>query len=227
MTNANSIRLVNVTVHSASGNATSVEVTVYDGDDEVASHTGQSDQPFVFKVSEPKLWSPDSPNLYNVTVRLGNDQVQSYTGFRTISKGKINGIVRPLLNGEFVFMFGPLDQGYWPDGLYTPPSLEAMVYDLKFLKDLGFNMVRKHIKIEPALFYQACDELGLLVIQDMPSMRPLQERTDSNCKKTRLLADDQQQTEFGLQLEVMVNQFRSYPSIVTWVSTCQTWALLF
>lgn len=214
---------VNVTVHSAEGNATSVEVTVYDGDDEVASHTGQSDQPFVFKVSEPKLWSPDSPNLYNVTVRLGNDQVQSYTGFRTISKGKIDGIVRPLLNGEFIFMFGPLDQGYWPDGLYTPPSLEAMVYDLKFLKDLGFNMVRKHIKIEPALFYQACDELGLLVIQDMPSMRPLQENTGSNCEKTRILADDDQQTEFGHQLEVMINQFRSYPSIATWVIYNEGW----
>ncbi|OJJ81764.1 putative hydrolase [Aspergillus glaucus CBS 516.65] len=214
---------VNVTVHSAEGNATSVEVTVYDNDDEVASHTGQSDEPFVFKVSEPKLWSPDSPNLYNVTVRLGNDQVQSYTGFRTISKGKIDGIVRPLLNGKFVFMFGPLDQGYWPDGLYTPPSLDAMVYDLKFLKDLGFNMVRKHIKVEPALFYQACDELGLLVIQDMPSMRPLQERTESDCKKTRLLADDRQQTEFGRQLEVMINQFRSYPSIATWVIYNEGW----
>lgn len=212
------IMTVNVTVYSATGNATSVEVTVYDGKDKAVSHTAKSDHPFVFNVDGPKLWSPDSPNLYNVTVRLGDDEVQSYTGFRTISKGKVDGIVRPLLNGEFVFMFGTLDQGYWPDGLYTPPTREAMVYDLKVLKSLGFNMVRKHIKIEPALFYRACDELGLLVIQDMPSMRPLQQRTESNCQKTRILADDTQQTEFGRQLELMVNQFKSYPSIATWVS---------
>lgn len=76
---------------------------------------------------------------------MGDEEVHSYVGFRTIAKGKVDGVVRPLLNGEFIFMFGTLDQGYWPDGLYTPPTREAMVYDLKFLKDLGFNMVRKHV----------------------------------------------------------------------------------
>lgn len=78
-------------------------------------------------------------------MRLGNDNVTSYTGFRTISTGVVNGIKRPLLNGEFIFMFGTLDQGYWPDGLHTPPSVEAMTYDLKILKRLGMNMVRKHV----------------------------------------------------------------------------------
>lgn len=81
-------------------------------------------------------------------MKLGNDKVQSYTGFRTISKGEVDGVVRPLLNGEFVFMFGTLDQGYWPDGLYTPPTKEAMVYDLEVLKKLGFNMVRKHVSCD-------------------------------------------------------------------------------
>lgn len=136
---------VNVTVHSSLGNGTSVEISVYDDDDEVASYTGLSDQPVVFNVSDPNLWTPDSPNLYNVTVRLGDDEIHSYTGFRTISKGTIDGIWRPLLNGEFIFIFGTLDQGYWPDGLFTPPNREAMVYDLQVLKDLGFNMVRKHV----------------------------------------------------------------------------------
>lgn len=137
-----------MTAHSVRGNADTIEVTVYDGDDEVASHSGKADQPVVFKVSDVKLWSPDSPNLYNVTVRLGDDEVHSYTGFRTFSKGKIDGVLRPLLNGEFIFMFGTLDQGYWPDGIYTPPNREAMVYDLELLKGLGFNMVRKHVSIK-------------------------------------------------------------------------------
>lgn len=83
--------------------------------------------------------------MYNLTVTLGKDKVSSYTGFRTVGRGTINGIERPLLNGEFTFVFGTLDQGYWPDGLHTPPTREAMVYDLKVLKDLGFNMVRKHV----------------------------------------------------------------------------------
>lgn len=113
----------------------------------VAHHRGRSDEPLHFTVSSPQLWSPDSPHLYNVTVRMGADHVRSYTGFRSISKAMIDGVVRPLVNGEFKFLFGPLDQGYWPDGLYTPPKWEAMVYDLKVLKKLGFNMVRKHVSV--------------------------------------------------------------------------------
>ncbi|THC93497.1 hypothetical protein EYZ11_007021 [Aspergillus tanneri] len=135
---------LNVTVHTATKNGTSVEVKVYDGHEEIGSGKHTSDQPFHFNMSNIKLWSPKSPKLYNVTVTMGTDTVESYIGFRTISKGTVDGVTRPLLNGQFVFMFGTLDQGYWPDGLYTPPTKDAMVYDLKFLKDLGFNMVRKH-----------------------------------------------------------------------------------
>jgi beta-galactosidase/beta-glucuronidase len=109
------------------------------------TYNGTSDVPFQFTVPLPKLWSPNSPNLYNLTVKMGMDVVNSYTGFRTISKGVVDGVVRPLLNGEFIFMFGTLDQGYWPDGIYTPPNREAMVYDLEVLKSLGFNMLRKHV----------------------------------------------------------------------------------
>jgi beta-galactosidase/beta-glucuronidase len=147
-------------VHSSTeGTSAQAEVTVHKDGKTVATHTGPTNKPFQFTVSSPKLWSPDSPNLYNVTVKLGKDKVESYTGFRTISRGKIDGIERPLLNGEFIFMFGTLDQGYWPDGLYTPPNLEAMVYDLKFLKKLGFNMVRKHVSIatsHPISFLFSC-----------------------------------------------------------------------
>ncbi|KAL2816023.1 glycoside hydrolase superfamily [Aspergillus cavernicola] len=200
---------VTVTVHSASGNATSVEVTVEEGDETIASETGTANSEFKFTVPDIQRWSPDSPSLYNVTVTLGDDQVRSYTGFRTISKGTVDGVVRPLVNGEFRFIFGTLDQGYWPDGLYTPPNREAMTYDLQLLKDLGFNMVRKHIKVEPALFYRACDELGLLVIQDMPSLA--------------VQPNAAQQLEFVRQLELLVNQLKNYPSIMSWVIYNEGW----
>lgn len=101
-----------------------------------------------FDVDSPKLWSPDSPNLYNITVNMDGDEIKSYTGFRTIAKGDVDGVERPVLNGEFIFQFGTLDQGFWPDGIYTPPNREAMTYDLKVLKKLGFNMVRKHVSLE-------------------------------------------------------------------------------
>ncbi|KAE8386037.1 glycoside hydrolase superfamily [Aspergillus alliaceus] len=214
---------VTVTVNSATKYGTAVKVKVYDGDKEVGSGEGNADETFDFIVDDVELWSPDSPKLYNVTVTMGDDEVHSYAGFRTISKGKVDGVLRPLLNGEFVFMFGTLDQGYWPDGLYTPPNREAMVYDLKFLKDLGFNMVRKHIKVEPALFYRACDEMGLLVIQDMPSPRPLQTQKDANCVATDIIPNESQQEEFARQLELLVNQSKSYPSIITWVIYNEGW----
>lgn len=136
--------------------------------------------------------------------------MNSYTGFRTLSTGEIDGVTRPLLNGEFIFQFGTLDQGFWPDGIYTPPNREAMVYDLKMLKDLGLNMLRKHIKVENALFYRACDELGLLLIQDMPSM-PL--RTP----------DADQQAEWERQLDILIQQHKNYPSIYTWVIYNEGW----
>ncbi|KAJ6036508.1 Glycoside hydrolase family 2 N-terminal [Penicillium herquei] len=215
---------VNITVHTSAANTTSSAlVVVKDGDHVVATHRGPTNQPFQFKVNSPSLWSPDSPKLYNITVTLGKDKVQSYTGFRTIAKGTVDGVVRPLLNGEFIFMFGTLDQGFWPDGIYTPPTKEAMVYDLEMLKRLGFNMVRKHIKVENDLFYRACDELGLLVIQDMPAMRPLQSKALPNCGSETLLPDEAQQAEFTRQLEVLINQHKSFPSIATWIIYNEGW----
>lgn len=138
---------VAVTVHTSGKSAKPVQVTITGSDgSNLASHNGTTDQEFSFTAESPKLWWPDSPTLYNLTVTLDSgDVVHSYTGFRTISKGKVENVTRPLLNGEFVFQFGTLDQGYWPDGLYTPPNREAMVSDVKLLKKFGFNMVRKHV----------------------------------------------------------------------------------
>lgn len=124
----------------------SVSISVIDDDGSViGSGQGPANEAFSFTVDSPKLWSPDSPTLYNLTVKVGSDEISSYTGFRTISKGIVNGVQRPLINGEFFFHFGTLDQGFWPDGIYTAPNREAMIYDLKYLKSLGMNMLRKHV----------------------------------------------------------------------------------
>ncbi|KAJ4264520.1 hypothetical protein NW762_005722 [Fusarium torreyae] len=206
---------VAVTVHTSQKSGSSAKVVIEGTNGaNLASHTGSTDKEFTFAAKSPKLWWPDSPTLYNITVTLDSgDEVHSYTGFRTISRGKVENVTRPLLNGEFVFQFGTLDQGFWPDGLHTPPNREAMVSDLKLLKNFGFNMVRKHIKYEPHLFYQACDELGLLVIQDMPSLPADDQRKP----------DEKEQAEFERQLEILVNQHKNYPSIVTWVIYNEGW----
>ncbi|KAF2835542.1 glycoside hydrolase family 2 protein [Patellaria atrata CBS 101060] len=210
--NANADGDVTVTVFSSSEdpNPVTVEIREKHSTDVLASEEGIAGSPIEFHVPHVDLWSPDSPTLYDVVVKLDEDKIHSYTGFRTYSKGEVDGIQRPLTNGEFIFQFGTLDQGYWPDGLYTPPSLEAMVFDLKVLKKLGFNMVRKHIKVETALFYKACDELGLFVIQDMPSLKP----TTPNAE---------QQVEFERQLELLINQQKHFPSISTWVIYNEGW----
>ncbi|KAF1969264.1 putative beta-galactosidase [Bimuria novae-zelandiae CBS 107.79] len=218
---------INVTIHTSS------QLTVADF---VLYETGSTDikaklqvpvnEAVEFPVDSIKLWSPDSPTLYNISVTLGNDTVQSYTGFRTVSRGVIDGVQRPLLNGEFIFWFGTLDQGYWPDGLHTPPSLEAMVFDIKALKEVGYNMVRKHIKVEPALFYQACDQLGLMLIQDMPALATSQvwvEEWPACPIKAPSLEQRTVQREFDRQLEILIEQHKSYPSIVTWVIYNEGW----
>ena len=119
-------------------------------------------------IPNPELWSPESPHLYDLTVEVGQDRVESYFGMRKFSIGKDSqGRTRLCLNNRPLFQFGLLDQGYWPDGLYTPPTDAAMRWDLEMVKSLGFNMLRKHVKVEPARYYYYCDKLGLIVWQDM------------------------------------------------------------
>ncbi|ODA79309.1 hypothetical protein RJ55_04902 [Drechmeria coniospora] len=191
-------------------NGAKVKYSIIDKDGlEVLSQSGYSDTELKTMVDSPKLWSPSSPTLYNITASMDDDHVHSYAGFRTISAGLVHGIQRPLLNGKFHLMIGTLDQGFWPDGVYTPPSREAMVYDLAILKSLGFNM----IKVEPDLFYQACDEIGLMVFQDMPSLPDDASR----------LPNPTQQQEFQRQLEMLINEHKGYPSIVTLVDAVTGW----
>lgn len=139
--------MVNGTISTANNGSTPVEITIKprgsDGDGSTYQVNSSGD--FSFQVDSPQLWTPGSPNLYDMSITVGDDEISSYVGFRTIGRGVVDGVERPLLNGEFVFWFGTLDQGYWPDGLYTPPTYEGMVYDIQVLKDLGYNMLRKHV----------------------------------------------------------------------------------
>ena len=139
-----------------------VTVKLLDKGQVVASAKGVQGKELRLSVQNPTLWSPSNPYLL--------DEVKSYTAFRKISsKRDAAGIMRMQLNNQDLFQFGPLDQGWWPDGLYTAPTDEALLFDIKKTKDWGFNMIRKHVKVEPARWYYHCDKEGILVWQDMPS----------------------------------------------------------
>ncbi|MFC1726812.1 glycoside hydrolase family 2 TIM barrel-domain containing protein, partial [candidate division KSB1 bacterium] len=168
----------------------------------------------VLKIENPRLWSPKSPYLYNLKILLKEsnqniDIIKSYFGMRKISLGKDEkGKTRIMLNNEFVFQLGPLDQGFWPDGIYTAPTDAALRYDIEVTKLLGFNMTRKHVKVEPDRWYYWCDRLGLLVWQDMPSAN----------NKT---PESKQQFEF--ELEQLIKTHRNHPSIIMWVVFNEGW----
>ena len=182
------------------------------------------------------LWTPETPELYDVTVTLGADTVKSYFAMRTVGTGRdAAGHPCLLLNGEPYFHHGVLDQGYWPDGLYTAPSDEALIYDIQLMKRLGFNMLRKHIKIEPMRWYYHCDRLGMLVWQDMPSgggrynlltiSSPLITGIHLKDSHYRLFArtDPDSRDSFRQELEEMIRQLQNCPCIVLWVPFNEGW----
>ncbi len=191
---------------------------------------GGGGQALELQVPDARLWSPEDPFLYDLEVTLSDptggrvDGVSSYAGMREVSLGKdANGHTAILLNGSPYFQFGPLDQGYWPDGLYTAPTAQAMVFDLEMTKKWGFNMLRKHVKVEPATFYHACDTLGLLVWQDMPSGY-MQNQTFVGPEDVQ---DADQPYAAAVQFEreykELIDQLYSVPSIVTWVPFNEGW----
>ena len=162
-------------------------------------------------VPNAKLWSPETPFLYDVEVTLNNgkqvvDNVSSYFGMRKISLGKAGGFTRMMLNNKPVFQMGPLDQGFWPDGLYTAPTDEALKFDIAATKQLGFNMTRKHIKVEPARWYYWADKLGLMVWQDMPSPNSYLGG-----------APPVDKAAFEKQLRNVIETHWNSPAIVSWV----------
>jgi regulation of enolase protein 1 (concanavalin A-like superfamily) len=172
-------------------------------------------------VPNARLWSPSDPFLYDLKVYLkdGNrivDEVASYFGMREIKLGKVDGITRPLLNGEFVFQMGPLDQGFWPDGIYTAPTDEALKFDIEAVKRLGMNTIRKHIKVEPARWYYWADKLGVLVWQDMPSLEDRQGNRGSDITQAT-------KTQWFKEYKEMVDQLRSVTSIIVWTVFNEGW----
>ena len=201
-----------------------IRATTKAGDRVLMSSSGPIGRPIEAKLEEPKLWSPDSPFLYDLKVELVRDGraldvVKSYFGMRKIALGKDeDGITRIMLNGEFLFQYGPLDQGWWPDGLYTAPSDEALRYDLEVLKELGCNMLRKHVKVEPRRFYHWCDKLGLLVWQDMPNGDRHIRGKDADLDRSKESAD-----QFELELQRVIDNLRNHPAIVVWVPFNEGW----
>ena len=223
----------NIAVTVAAENCTTgdlVEVKILDKGELVASATGLPGSPLRLCIAEPKLWSPDSPFLYDMEVSLRQggktvDKVDSYTAMRKIgTKRDKGGILRMTLNDKPLFHFGPLDQGWWPDGLFTAPTDEALLFDILKTKELGYNMIRKHVKVEPARWYYHCDREGILVWQDMPSgdmgnkweMHTYNGGTDKN--RTQKSKDN-----FSKEWKEIMDFCMSSPSVVAWVPFNEAW----
>jgi hypothetical protein len=171
-----------------------------------------------------KPWTPESPFLYGLEVRLKRgsevvDSVASYFGMRKIEVAKDDrGVNRIKLNGKPIFQVGPLDQGFWPDGLYTAPTDEALRYDVEITKQLGFNMTRKHVKVEPDRWYYWCDKLGLLVWQDMPSGDK-----SINPDQPDIVRSPESARQYDAELKAMIDGLQAHPSIVMWVVFNEGW----
>lgn len=206
-----------------------LRVTVTDGGAKVATEQG-STAGFTLTLDAPKLWTPDTPHLYGLEIELlddagsPTDRVVSYAGIRSVGKTRDeDGHLRFTLNGESIFHWGPLDQGWWPDGLLTPPSDAAMLYDIEYLKAGGFNMIRKHIKVEPRRYYYHCDRLGMLVWQDQPSGGVNPRWVFMSDKPEDADWPDEHHAQYMLELERMMDTLKNSPSIVVWVPFNEAW----
>lgn len=203
-----------VVVHSSA--KAKVTAVAYDGGKAIATVDANTGDTFYIPVENPKLWSPDEPFLYDLKLTIQTadgqvDEVKSYFGMRDVRLGKVNGVVRPLLNGKFVMQVGLLDQGYWPDGILTAPTEEALKYDMAYTKKAGYNLIRKHMKTEPQRFYYWADKMGLLVWQDMPCLW----YPDEDTTKYR--------TAFREEYKALIDQHYNSPSIIAWVPFNENW----
>jgi len=201
-------RVVRVSV-SAAGAATKAALTVLDGSRVVRRAEGPLDSPIELPIDSPHPWAPSDPFLYTLQVQVGRDDVQSYFGMRSISVGTDpSGARRLFLNGKPLFQLGLLDQGWWPDGLYTAPTDAALAFDIEKTRELGFNVIRKHVKVEPARWYYHADRLGMLVWQDMPSGNNQGADGEAN---------------FARELKSVIDTLRNHPAIVMWVPFNEGW----
>lgn len=209
--------------------ADAVRVTAYLDGKQVASEIGRLKQTSL-AIKNAKLWSPSSPTLYDLTIELLSDlrpcdSVQSYTGIRTVGKQKdAAGHLRFMLNDKEIFHLGPLDQGWYPDGLLTPASEAAMLFDIQYLKDSGFNMIRNHTKVRPRRYYYHCDRLGLMVWQDQVGARykgPKWTRMKENPEDGAW--EDEAHDQFMAELRELVDTLYNAPCIVMWIPFNETW----
>lgn len=207
-----------------------VEITLRDNGRTVAEARAAAGEPLRLTLPEMKLWTPDTPMLYDLETTLlrggkSVDRVGSYAAMRknSVVRGK-EGFLRLALNDRECFQFGPLDQGWWPDGLYTAPTDEALVYDIVKTKELGFNMIRKHVKVEPERWYWHCDRLGILVWQDMPNGGPSPEwqnnRYFNGAEAERTARSEEQ---FRREWKEIIDQLYNHPSVVMWVPFNEAW----
>jgi beta-galactosidase/beta-glucuronidase len=209
-----------------------VHVTASAGGKVISEKEAAAGEGIVLPVSDPKLWSPDSPFLYDLTISVKRegkvaDEVKSYFAMRKISlMPDSNGVLRMMLNNKFVFQFGTLDQGWWPDGLYTAPTEEALLFDIQKTKAMGFDMIRKHVKVEPARWYYDCDKTGILVWQDMPSgdlgggQWGTNPGLEGGIDKIRTEASEKiYRTEWNAIIDYLYN----FPCIVVWVPFNESW----
>ena len=233
---------VSVTLDGAT-EETQVQVSAFSGDVQIGATSGGVREQLEIPVPNPQLWSPDSPFLYDLQVEIRQqgqtiDQVASYFGMRKFSlQSDAQGRQRLCLNNQPLFQYGPLDQGYWPDGLHTPPSAAAMRSDVEFLKEIGCNMLRKHIKVEPARFYYDCDRLGMIVWQDMPNGgKPVGDvlsflaimfgkftRRDDRWYWRAGRSEQASREDYWRELREMVDHLHNFACIGLWVPFNEAW----
>ena len=208
-----------------------LEAIVLTDGKQVASGTALPGVPIeVAMPADMQLWSPDHPFLYDVEINLyarGRvvDQVKSYAAMRKYSiRRDANGVMRLQLNNRDLFQFGPLDQGWWPDGLYTAPTDEALAYDIRKTKDFGFNMIRKHVKVEPARWYTHCDRLGVIVWQDMPNGDRSPEWQSTQYFNGRdVTRTPESEANYRREWKEIIDYLYSYPCIGVWVPFNEAW----
>lgn len=224
-------KLIDVTVETSTAcKSEVVQVQLLEDNRVIATAKGIPGSTVQLSVKEPRLWSPQDPYLYDMKVTLlkngkAVDEVKSYTAMRKISYKRDNdGFMRMCLNDEPIYMFGPLDQGWWPDGLYTAPTDEALLFDIKKTKEWGFNMIRKHVKVEPARWYYHCDKEGMLVWQDMPSGERGQRWQPSVYNGgTDSPRSEESKAIYHKEWKEVMDFCMSSPCVVVWVPFNEAW----
>lgn len=215
---------IDTTLHGNAQANLNIKATVLSEGNVVKEQIGPLSEALDMRLLNARRWSPDEPFLYDLKLSLLDgetvmDEVSSYFGMRKIAVQKDEtGVNRLFLNNEPLFQLGLLDQGFWPDGLYTAPSDEALRYDIEVTKQLGFNMIRKHVKVEGDRWYYWADKLGVLVWQDMPSGDAFAANGEGEVNRTQASA-----SQFELELQNIIDALYNHPSIVTWVLFNEGW----